>query len=328
MGKLDVSVYITRRIPQPGMEIVAANCARVEMNADERVLANGELQAQVRGHDGVLCLLTDKIDEGVMDAASGVKIFANYAVGYDNVDLVAATRRGIMVTNTPGVLTDATSDHAWALLFAVARRVVESDRYNRAGLFTGWGPMLFLGGDITRRTLGIVGIGRIGAAVALKSAGFRMRVLYTDVIRNKEVEEAVGAKKVSLERLLKESDFVSVHVPLLPETHHMFSTPQFKLMKRTAYLINTSRGPVIDERALVRALKDGEIAGAGLDVYEEEPKLARGLAQLDNIVITPHTASATFESRGKMATLAATNLVAALKGERPPNLVNPEVLER
>ena len=261
-----------------------------------------------------------------MGAADGVKVFANYAVGFDNVDIAAATRRDMMVTNTPGVLTDATSDHAWALLFATARNVVEADRYNREGHFTGWGPMHFLGGAITGQTLGIVGIGMIGAAVALKCVGFRMRVLYSDVIRNKDVEEAVGAKKVPLERLLKESDFVSVHVPLLPDTHHFLSIPQFRMMKKSAYLINTSRGPVIDEKALVKALKDREIAGAGLDVYEDEPKLARGLAKLDNVVLTPHIASATFETRAKMATMAATNLIAALKGERPPNLVNPEVL--
>ncbi|MFQ5753873.1 MAG: 2-hydroxyacid dehydrogenase, partial [bacterium] len=232
-----------------------------------------------------------------------------------------------MVTNTPGVLTDATADHTWALLFAVTRRVVESDRFTRAGKYKGWGPMMYLGGDITGRTLGIVGAGRIGAAVAEKSHGFKMRVLYSDQISNPKIEKYLGAIKVDFKKLLKESDFISIHVPLLKSTHHLFNAQAFQLMKKTSYLINTSRGPVVDEAALVQALKNGEIAGAGLDVYEEEPRIHPQLIKLHNAVLTPHIASATIETRTKMATMAAQNLVDGLRGNRPPNLLNPEVLK-
>jgi len=271
---------------------------------------------------------TDKIDGEVFDAAKGAKVFANYAVGYDNIDVPAATERGIAITNTPGVLTDATSDMAWALLFSAARRTAESDKYTRAGKFKGWGPMLFLGGDISDRTLGIVGAGRIGTAFAKKSVGFRMKVLYADIRTNEELEKEVGAKKVDLDTLLKEADYVSIHVPLMPETIHLIGKREFGLMKKSAYLMNTSRGPVVDEKALAKALKAGEIAGAGLDVYEKEPEVAPELLQLDNVVLAPHLGSATIETRSKMATMAAGNLVAMLKGEEPPNIVNPEVLKK
>ena len=323
---MDVNVYVTRKIPQPGLDIVFENCDRVDVNPDDRVLTREELLEQVKGRDGVLSLLTDTIDAGVMDAAKGVKVFANYAVGFNNIDVAAATERGIVVTNTPGVLTDATSDMAWALLFSAARRVPEADKFTRAGKFSGWGPMLFLGGDITGRTLGIVGAGRIGTAVAKKSVGFKMKVLYTDPARNEELERAAGAKQVDLDTLLKESDFVSMHTVLSPETTHLIGERELGLMKPTAYLINTSRGPVIDEKALVKALQEKHIAGAGLDVFEDEPELAPGLAELDNVVIPPHIASATIETRTKMATMAAGNLVAVLKRETPQNCVNPEVL--
>jgi lactate dehydrogenase-like 2-hydroxyacid dehydrogenase len=217
---------------------------------------------------------------------------------------------------------------AWALLFAVARRVPESDKYNRSGMWEGWGPMQFLGGDVTGATLGVVGAGRIGTAFALKSRGFEMNVLYADVKHNELLERELGAQRKSIDDLLRESDYVSIHVPLVPETFHLISTEQFKLMKRTAYLVNTSRGPVIDESALVEALRSGEIAGAGLDVYEDEPRMTAGLAELDNVVLSAHTASATVSTRSKMAVMAATNLVAMLKGTPIPNLVNPEVLQR
>lgn len=320
------NVFVTRRIPQPGLDMLYEHCETVEVNAEDRVLTREELSKGVEGRDGVLCLLTDAIDDEVFEAARGAKIFANYAVGFNNVDVEAATRRGIMITNTPGVLTDATSDMAWALMFAAARRVAESDRFNREGKFKGWGPMLFLGGDVTGRTLGIVGVGRIGEAVARKSVGFKMKVLYADTVPNEALEKEIGARRVSLEELLKGSDFVSIHVPLMPETVHLIGTEQLDLMKETAYLINTSRGPVVDENALVEALKAGKIAGAGLDVYENEPEMAPGLAELDNVVLAPHIASATIETRTKMATMAAGNLLAGLRGETPPNLVNPEVL--
>ncbi|MCG8605250.1 D-glycerate dehydrogenase [bacterium] len=321
------NVYVTRVIPQPGLDILNQNISSVEVNTDDHILSRDELMQKVEGRDGLLPLLTDKIDAEVMDKAGDqLRIIANHAVGFDNIDIEAATARGIMVTNTPGVLTDATSDHAWALLFATARRVVESDEFTRAGKYDGWGPMMFLGGDITGRTLGIVGAGRIGATVAKKSRGFNMRVLYADEIPNPEIEKEVGAKKVSFEDLLKEADFVSVHVPLFESTHHLFDENAFKLMKKTAYLINTSRGPVVDEAALVRALQSGEIAGAGIDVYEEEPQIHPELITLKNAVLTPHIASATIETRTKMATMAAQNLVDGLRGNKPANLLNPEIL--
>ncbi|HPD17613.1 MAG TPA: D-glycerate dehydrogenase [Planctomycetota bacterium] len=326
MPKLAVNVYVTREIPQAGLDIVRDACERVEINPEDRVLTRQELLAAVRGRDGVLCLLTDTVDAAVLDAAKGCRVFANYAVGYNNIDVPAATARGIAVTNTPGVLTDATADLTWALLFATARRIPEGDRYTRAGKFRGWSPMLLLGGDISGRTLGIIGAGRIGTAVALRSRGFRMRVLYFDRAQNEALEQAVGAERVDLDRLLRESDFVSVHVSLDESTRHLIGARELGLMKPTAYLVNTSRGPVVDENALVAALRERRIAGAGLDVFENEPALAPGLTGLDNVVIPPHLGSATIATRTRMATLAATNLVAALRGERPPNIVNPEVL--
>ncbi|NLN91642.1 MAG: D-glycerate dehydrogenase [candidate division WS1 bacterium] len=322
-------VSVTREIPDPGIPIVREIAPDARINPDDRVLTRGELLDYVRGCDGVLCLLTDPIDAEVLDAAGPqCRIFANYAVGYNNIDVAAATARGIMVTNTPGVLTDATADHAWALLFSVARRIVEGDAFMRAGKFEGWGPMMFLGGDITGKTLGIVGAGRIGAAMALKSRGFGMRVLYADVARNEELESDLGAQWVDLDTLLAESDFVSLHVALTPETVHLINAERLGKMKPTAYLINTSRGPVVDEIALVDALTSRRIAGAGLDVYEDEPAMKPGLADCPNAVIVPHIASATNWTRSKMAEMAATNLVAGLKGETPPNLVNPEVLDQ
>jgi lactate dehydrogenase-like 2-hydroxyacid dehydrogenase len=328
MPKLPLNIYVTRIIPQPGLDIVQQNIEHVEINPDDLILSRDVLLQKVKGCDGLLPLLTDKIDAEVMDTAGKqLKVIANYAVGFDNIDVKAATARGIMVTNTPGVLTDATADHAWALIFAASRRIVESDKFTRAGKYHGWGPMMFLGGDITGRTLGIVGAGRIGAAVALKSRGFNMRVLYSDEVANPTIEKEVGAKKVPFEQLMRESDFISVHVPLLPSTRHLFNDESFKLMKKSAYLVNTSRGPVIDEAALARALKNGVIAGAGLDVFEEEPKIHPDLVGLDNAVITPHIASATIETRTKMATMAAQNLVDGLSGKRPTNLLNPEVFK-
>ena len=319
-------IYVTRRIPDAGLDLLRQSYPNFSMNPEDRVLTRAELLENVRGLDGLLSLLTDKLDGEAMDAAGpNLKVIANHAVGFDNVDLRAATARGILVTNTPGVLTDATADHAWALLFAVARRIPESENFLRAGKFTGWGPLMFLGGDITGRTLGIIGAGRIGHSVALKSKGFLMRVLYSDEVVNSTLESELDARKVSLDELLRESDFISVHVPLLPSTRHFINRDTLRLMKRTAYLINTSRGPVIDEGALAEALRDGVIAGAALDVFENEPAVHPELLKLSNVVLTPHTASATFDTRNKMATMAATNLIAALAGQKPPNLVNAEV---
>jgi glyoxylate reductase len=321
------NVYVTRLIPQEGIDLLKATCD-VEINPHDRPLTREELLEKVKDRDGILCLLTDKIDAEVFEAAKGAKGFANYAVGYDNIDVQEATKRGIPISNTPGVLTDATAEMAWALLFAVSRRVIESDAFMRSGQWGGWGPLQFIGGDVTGATLGIVGAGRIGTAMALKSRGFNMKVLYTDAIRNDTLEKELQAEKVDFETLLESSDFVSIHVPLLPETRHLFGMKEFQHMKKTAYLINTSRGPVINEAELVEALKSGEIAGAGLDVYENEPLMAEGLKELQNVVVTPHTASATKSSRGGMARIAATNLLAMLEGKEAPNCINPEVYKR
>lgn len=320
-------VYITRMLPQPAIDMLKERFD-VEIYPEDRAIPREVLMEKVRGVDALLPLLTDRIDAEVMDAAGGsLRIIANYAVGYDNIDVEAATKRRIAVTNTPGVLTETTADLAWALMFAVARRIVESDRFTREGKFKGWGPMMFLGGDVYGKTLGVVGAGRIGTAVAMRAKGFNMRVLYTDVVRNEKIEREVGARKVELEELLRESDFVTLHVPLTPSTHHLIGERELKMMKKTAYLINTSRGPVVDEKALVEALRSGEIAGAGLDVYENEPELTPGLAELDNVVLTPHIGSASVETRTRMATLAAENIIALFEGKRPPTIVNPEVLE-
>jgi glyoxylate reductase len=321
-----LKIYVTQPIPQAGLEVLRRAYPNFQMNPEERVLTRAEVLEKVKGVDALITLLTDKIDAEALDAAGPkIKIVANMAVGFDNIDLAAATARGVMATNTPGVLTDATADHAWALLFAVARRIPESEKFLRAGKFKSWGPLLFLGGDITGRTLGIIGTGRIGHAVAMKSRGFNMRVLYSDEVPNKQLEQEIGARKVRAEELLRESDFVSIHVPLLPSTQHLINASTLRMMKRTAYLINTSRGPVVDEAALAEALKNGIIAGAALDVFENEPAVHPELLKLENVVLTPHIASATIETRSKMAIMAAENLIAGLAGRKPPNLVNEEV---
>jgi glyoxylate reductase len=317
-------VLVTRRIPEEGLALLGPDCD-IELNPQDRPMSRAELMASAADKDGVLCLLTDKIDAEFFDAAPKVRGLANYAVGFDNLDVAEATKRRVPVSNTPDVLTDATADMAWALLFAVARRVVESDSVMRSGKWPGWGPLQFIGGDITGATLGIVGAGRIGAAMAAKSKGFGMTVLYTDARRNEAFEKEVGARFVSFDELLGQSDYVSVHVPLLPGTRHLFNYEAFGKMKRTAYLINTARGPVLDEAALVKALKEGLIAGAGLDVYEREPAMTEGLAALPNVVLTPHTASATVASRRGMAVKAATNLLAMLHGQKAPDCLNPEI---
>lgn len=319
-------VYVTRMIPKPGIDLLKQECD-VKVNPDDRVLTRKELIENIREADGVLCLLTDKIDTQVFDTAISAKGFANYAVGYDNIDIKEATGRGIPVSNTPGVLTDATAELAWAILFTVARRVVESDSFMRSGKWHGWGPLQFIGGDIEGKTLGVVGTGRIGTAMALKSRGFNMKVVYSDVVDNPVLEEKCGAKRVSFEELLSSADFISIHVPLMDSTHHLFNRETFRKMKQSAYLVNTSRGPVINEKDLLEALRNGRIAGAAIDVYEKEPLLTPGLEKLDNIVVTPHIASATHESRTNMALKAARNLLAMLRGEHAPDCVNPEVYE-
>jgi len=298
----------------------------VEVNPHDSPLTYDELLMQVKGRDAILTMLSDRIDERLMSEAKSLKVIANYAVGYDNIDIKAATAKGIVVTNTPGVLTDSTADMAWALLFSIARRIVEGDKVTRVGKFVGWAPMFLLGRDVVGKTLGIIGAGRIGTAMAMRSRGWCMKVLYTTQSnRNAVLEEMLGAKRVDLETLLKESDFISIHTPLSEKTRHLIGAKEISLMKKTAYLINTARGSVIDEAALVNALKNKQIAGAGLDVYEEEPKLKPGLAELDNVVLAPHLGSATVESRTKMAVMAAENIIAVLNKQKPKNCVNPEV---
>lgn len=319
-------VYVTRMLDLNVIELLKQHF-EVEVNMEDRSLTKPELLSKVKEKDAVLCMLNDVIDAEVLEAAgSRCRIIANYAVGYNNIDIAEATRRKIIVTNTPGVLTDATADLAWALLFSAARRVPESDRYTREGKFKGWAPTLFLGRDITGKTLGIIGAGRIGQSFASKSAGFSMKILYTGNSPKPEFEKSCGAVFSDLETLLKESDFVSLHVPLTPSTKHMIGERELRLMKKTAILINTARGPVVDEAALVRALKEGWIWGAGLDVYENEPLLEPGLAGLDNAVLLPHTGSATVETRGNMGMIAARNIIAVFEGSRPETCVNPEVL--
>lgn len=319
-----MKVFVTRKIPESGLKILK-NEFELEINPYNRVLSKVEIIKGLNGKDGLLCLLTDQIDNEVIKSEPGLKMIASYAVGYDNIDVKTATTLKIPVSNTPDVLTDATAEMAWALLFSVARRIVEGDKFTRNGKFKGWDPMLLHGQNIQNKTLGVIGSGRIGTSMALKSQGFNMKILYTDKSKNHILEEKLNAKKVELDELIKTSDFISVHVPLNDSTYHIINEKRLKMMKKTAILINTSRGPIVDEDALVKALKEKWIFGAGLDVYEHEPKISEDLKKLDNVIIQPHSASATYETRSKMAEMAAENMIAGLKGEIPPNCVNKEI---
>ena len=321
-------VYVTRLLPKEAMDRIHSNC--------EATVWDGELPPprdvllkNVADVEGLLSLLTDKIDAELMDKAPKLKVVSNYAVGFDNVDIPEATKRGIIVGNTPGVLTDTTADFAFTLIMSAARRVAEGDRYVRAGKWKTWGPMLLLGQDVYGSTLGIIGLGRIGAAVARRAKGFNMRTMYYDVIRQKQYEDELGIEYATLDRVLTESDFITIHTNLTPETHHLISTKQFEKMKRTCILVNTSRGPIVDNMALYEALRTGKILYAGLDVTEPEPLPAdHPLLTLDNVIIAPHIASASVVTRTKMGLIAADNLIAGLKGELGPNPVNPEVLKK
>jgi glyoxylate reductase len=300
----------------------------VECNPHDRVLSREELLAAVRGKDGILPLLTDRIDDELLEAAGPqLKIVANCAVGYNNIDVPACTRRKVLVTNTPGVLTDTTADLAFALMLAVARELIPADAYVRTGKYLGWSPSLFVGTDVHHKTMGIIGFGRIGFALARRAAGFDMKILYHSHSRTDPVlEEQLGATFVDKATLLAESDFISLHVPLTGETRHLIGLTELEAMKRSAFLINTSRGEVVDEKALVKALQNGRIAGAGLDVFEFEPAIEKELTEMDNVVILPHIGSASVETRTKMGMVAADNMVALLvNGQRPPNCLNPEV---
>ena len=308
----------------PGPAILA-EAAEVIPYPAGRPLDEASIRQAAEGCVGIVSQLMDPIRETVL-STPGLKIVSNVAVGFDNIDVEAATAHKVMVTNTPGVLDDATSDFAFTLLMATARRIVEADHFLRQGKFKGWAIDMMLGADVFGATLGLVGIGRIGRGVAHRAKGFNMRVLYYDPHPlPPDAEQQLGATRADLGRLLAESDFVSVHVPLTPETQHMLSTPQFEQMKRSAILINTSRGPVIDEAALVQALTAKKIAGAGLDVYEREPAVHPGLVSMPNVVLAPHIASATTRTRSEMSAMAARNMATAARGGRPPNLVNPEV---
>ena len=321
-----MKIFVTRKIPEPGLAVLKKEFT-LEVNPEDRVLSKEEIIKGIKGKDGLLCLLTDPIDKEVIDAEPGLKMIASYAVGYDNIDIAAATKRGIPVSNTPGVLTETTAELAWALLFTVARRIVEGDTFTREGKFTGWAPMLLLGQDVSHKTLGVIGTGRIGTAFALKSQGFHMNVLYADEQRNEPLEQQLGATKVPLQKLLKESDFISIHVPLTKDTFHLIDEKELRMMKKTAILINTARGPIINEKALVKALSEQWIFGAGLDVYEKEPALSPEFKQLKNVILQPHTGSGTIETRTKMALMAAENLRIGLQGGIPPNCINKEVFQ-
>lgn len=314
-------VYITYCIPEKPLALLKERYELV-VNDSGNYLTKEKLCNNLKGMDAVICTLMDSIDKDVIDSLDGTKIIANYAVGYNNIDFVYAAKKGIIVTNTPGVLTNTTADLAWALLFSVARRIVDSDRFTRDGKFKKWEPTLLLGQEITGKTLGIIGAGKIGSNFAKKAAGFNMRILYHNRNRNIEFEKETNASYVDKATLLKESDFVSIHVPLTSDTRHMIGMSEFKTMKKSSIFINTSRGPVVDEKALVSALKEGYIWGAGLDVYENEPQIEPELFKLENVVLAPHIGSATAETREKMAEIVVKNVLAVLEGQKPLNRIN------
>lgn len=296
----------------------------VRVNPHDRVLTKVEILEGTQWCGILLCLLTDTIDKDIITINPNLIGIVNYAVGFNNIEMEVATKLKIPVTNTPGVLTETTADLAWALIFAVSRNLYKSEKFLREGKFKGWGPMLLLGSDIHGKTLGIVGAGRIGTAVARRAVGFDMKIIYTDV---NEMESEIPAEKVPFDELLQRADYVSIHVPLLPETKHLIGERELYLMKNSAYLINTARGPIVDEKALLKALKSGWIAGAGLDVYENEPEVESGLMKCKNVVLLPHIGSATVETRTNMGLIAARNAIAIIMEEIPPQLVNPEIYE-
>lgn len=321
------SVLVSRRISDKAIQLLKEQF-HVEINAEDRALTNQELCERLQDKDGLVCLLHDQITEELLAVTPSLKIVANVAVGYDNLDLAAATHYRVMCTNTPDVLTDTTADFAFALLMGAARRITEADKFVRAGNFTEWKIDLFLGPDVHRATLGILGLGRIGLAFAKRGRGFDMRLLYHQREQLSPAQEReLGVEFASKERLLREADFVSLHVPLTALTRHMIGAGELAMMKPTAILINTSRGPVVDEQALVDALKKGTIAGAALDVFEFEPRVHPALMGMEQVVLAPHMASASHATRERMATLAAENCIAGLTGHVPPNLLNPEVIQ-
>jgi glyoxylate reductase len=300
----------------------------VDYNTDDRTLSKTELIDRLKRADGVVALVTDTIDTEVLEAVPNLRVVSNVAVGLNNIDVAAATRLGVLVTNTPGVVTESTADFAWALLMAAARRVAEGDRFVRSGQWQVFKVQMLLGQDVFGKTLGIIGFGSIGKAVARRAKGFGMSIQYSSSGRTLSTAESEGARAVSLDTLLATSDFISVHAPLKAETTHLLNDKAFASMKPNCVFVNTSRGPVVDEKALVRALQAGKIAAAGLDVFEREPQIEPELRELENVVLAPHIGSASRDTRLRMCLMAAESVLAGAKGERPPNLVNPEALER
>jgi lactate dehydrogenase-like 2-hydroxyacid dehydrogenase len=319
-------VLATRKLFPKAQEILNANF-EVEYWTNAERIPKDELLRRVAEKEALVCLLTERVNDELLRAAPKLRIAANIAVGFDNIDLAECTKRGVVATNTPGVLDETTADFAWTLLMAVARRLIEGDQLARSGKWTGWDLDQLVGTDVWGKTLGIVGFGRIGRALARRAAGFQMKILYHDAVRAAlDVERALHAEYRELDSLLGQADFVSVHVPLLPETRGLFNAARFSHMKPKAFFVNTSRGLVVDEAALVQALENGKIAGAALDVFENEPSIHPGLRR-PNVVLTPHIASASLETRTKMACMAAENVMALFKGQRPPNVLNPEALK-
>jgi glyoxylate reductase len=325
--KMDNRVFVTRKIPTVGLDLITGKYD-VDVWPHEHPPTTKEIIERGSGCTGLITLLSDNISSEVLEKLPKLKVIAQYAVGYDNIDVTEATRRGIIVTNTPEVLTETTADLTWALLMAASRRIVEADRYIRDEKWdVAWGPEMLLGADIFGTTLGIVGMGRIGQAVARRSSGFNMKILYYSRTRNEMIEEEFDAKQVDLHTLLRESDIVTLHIPLNSQTHHLISKQEFEMMKHDSILVNTSRGNVVDEDALYTALKEGLIGSAGLDVFREEPiSKDSPLLDLHNIVIAPHIGSASKNTRDTMSRMCSENLIAALDGNKPPNIVNPEVL--
>ncbi len=322
-------VYVTsNEVPEEALDMVR-KVAEVKINENYGTPSKETLLREVVDIDGLFCNITEKVDAQLLDAGKKLKIVASMSVGFDHIDLDAATKNGILATHTPGVLTEAVADETFGLMLAVARRLVEADVYVREGSWKlKWSPMLLVGRDVYGKTLGIYGLGRIGIAVAKRAKGFGMKIIYYDAFRNEEAEKTLGIEFKPKEEVIKEADYLSVHVPLLPETKNSISTEELKMMKRTAFLINTARGGVVDEKALIDALRSGTIAGAALDVFEKEPvDTDNPLLKMKNVVVAPHLASGSIESRTAMAVLAAQNLVAGLKGEVPPNLINKQVLQ-
>lgn len=319
-----MKILVTGNIPQEVISTLEKD-HEVAVHQEDRPMERSDLLKAAADKDGILSMINDQVDQGLFDQATNIKIVSNCAVGYDNIDMAEATQRKILVTNTPDVTTNASADVTLALMLSVARRIVEGDKRTRSGGYKHFLPFDFLGTEVTGKTLGIVGLGKIGKAVARRAIGFDMRVLYFKRSRVDLAEEAeLGIEYASFEDLLRKADFISLHVPLNKSSRHLISTAELEMMKSSAYLINTARGPIVDETALVEALQVGKIAGAGLDVYENEPELAPGLAQLENVVLLPHVGSATLETRTSMAVKAAYNLLTGLKGDRPPDCLNWE----